>query len=102
MNEVSNRRSVAFNYRYVFLQGIPLETEYDELVLAHLRTARILNRSLSLDDVACHFLLRVTELDSVTGERIVKSVGTIRGVAPDAYPTMQRYKLSRYTSVDNF
>ncbi|KAJ7175338.1 acyl-CoA N-acyltransferase, partial [Mycena filopes] len=59
-------------------QGLPLETEYD-----------------GVEDVSTHFLLRVTERDPTTGEQTVKSVGTVRGTAPDAYPSGRRYKLSR-------
>ncbi|KAJ7774120.1 hypothetical protein B0H14DRAFT_3588965 [Mycena olivaceomarginata] len=59
-------------------QGISLETEYD-----------------SVEHLACHFLLRVTEQDPVSGEISVKSVGTIRVTTPDVYPALNRYKLSR-------
>ncbi|KAJ7639130.1 acyl-CoA N-acyltransferase [Roridomyces roridus] len=69
-------------------QGFPLETEFD-----------------AVEDVAEHFLVRVTEQDPVSGERSVKSVGTIRGTTPDVhhllYPDVdpatltRRYKLSR-------
>ncbi|KAJ7241945.1 hypothetical protein B0H12DRAFT_1023843 [Mycena haematopus] len=61
-----------------FLQGFPLDTEFDEV-----------------EQIAFHFLLRVTELDPSTGETTVKSVGTIRGTTPGVYPTINRYKLSR-------
>ncbi|KAF7352494.1 Glucosamine 6-phosphate N-acetyltransferase [Mycena venus] len=59
-------------------QGIPIETEYDDV-----------------EHLACHFLLRVTEQDPVSGEPTVKSVGTIRGTTPGVYPSVDRYKLSR-------
>ncbi|KAJ6539671.1 acyl-CoA N-acyltransferase [Mycena capillaripes] len=66
-------------------QGFPLDTEYDDV-----------------EDVAYHFLLRVTEEDPSTGERSVKSVGTIRGTTPDAYPSINRYKLSRLAVDKNY
>ncbi|KAJ7930094.1 acyl-CoA N-acyltransferase [Mycena leptocephala] len=59
-------------------QGFPLDTEYDDV-----------------EDVAYHFLLRVTETDPLTGATATKSVGTIRGTTPDVYPAIKRYKLSR-------
>ncbi|KAF7301952.1 Glucosamine 6-phosphate N-acetyltransferase [Mycena indigotica] len=59
-------------------QKFPLDTEFDEV-----------------EHVAMHFLVRVTEEDSTTGERVTKGVGTIRGTAPDVYPAINRYKLSR-------
>ncbi|KAJ7087409.1 acyl-CoA N-acyltransferase [Mycena crocata] len=59
-------------------QGFPLDTEFDEV-----------------EDVATHFLLRVTEEDPATGKQTVKSVGTIRGTIPGTYPSTNRYKLSR-------
>ncbi|KAF7374510.1 Glucosamine 6-phosphate N-acetyltransferase [Mycena sanguinolenta] len=59
-------------------QGISLDTEYD-----------------GADNIAVHFLLRVTEHDPVSGESIVKGVGTIRVTTPDVYPAVNRYKLSR-------
>ncbi|CAK5262496.1 unnamed protein product [Mycena citricolor] len=59
-------------------QGFPLDTEFDEV-----------------EDLATHFLLRVTEEDPDTSIRTVKSVGTIRGTTPEIYPAINRYKLSR-------
>jgi len=69
-------------------QGFPLDTEFD-----------------NVEDVAMHFLVRVTEEDPATGAQTVKSVGTIRGTTPDVYhlvcpdedpaTLVRRYKLSR-------
>ncbi|KAJ7228340.1 acyl-CoA N-acyltransferase [Mycena pura] len=59
-------------------QGFPLDTEYDDV-----------------EDVATHFLLRVTESDTATGAQTVKAVGTIRVTTPEIYRTLNRYKLSR-------
>ncbi|KAJ7129358.1 acyl-CoA N-acyltransferase [Mycena epipterygia] len=59
-------------------QGFPLDTEFDEV-----------------EDIATHFLVRVTEEDPVTAKHTTKSVGTIRGTTPDVYPLINRYKLSR-------
>ncbi|KAJ7780907.1 acyl-CoA N-acyltransferase [Mycena metata] len=56
-------------------QGFPLDTD--------------------VEDIAVHFLLRVTEQNPLTGEQSVKAVGTIRGTTPDVYPAVNRYKLSR-------
>ncbi|KAJ7682471.1 acyl-CoA N-acyltransferase [Mycena polygramma] len=66
-------------------EGFPLDTEYDDV-----------------ENVAYHFLLRVTETDPTTGEQTVKSVGTIRGTTPDTYPTIKRYKLSRLAVDKNY
>ncbi|KAJ6512853.1 acyl-CoA N-acyltransferase [Mycena sanguinolenta] len=59
-------------------QGISLDTEYDDL-----------------ENIAVHFLLRVTEHDSLSGQSTVKAVGTIRVTTPDMCPSVNRYKLSR-------
>ncbi|KAJ7774118.1 acyl-CoA N-acyltransferase [Mycena olivaceomarginata] len=59
-------------------QGFPLDTEFDDV-----------------EQIAFHFLLRLTELDPSTGETTTKSVGTIRGTTPDVYPSINKYKLSR-------
>ncbi|KAJ7930095.1 acyl-CoA N-acyltransferase [Mycena leptocephala] len=53
------------------------------------------DKSNSVEDIAYHFLLRVTETDPLTGSTTTKSVGTIRGTTPDVYPTIKRYKLTR-------
>ncbi|KAJ7094462.1 acyl-CoA N-acyltransferase [Mycena belliarum] len=60
-------------------QKFPLETEYDEV-----------------EDVAVHFLVRVTEEDPATAARRVKCVGTVRATPPGTYPGSTRYKLSRF------
>ncbi|KAJ6515560.1 acyl-CoA N-acyltransferase [Mycena sanguinolenta] len=66
-------------------QGFPLDTEFDEV-----------------EQIAFHFLLRVTELDPSTGETTVKSVGTIRGTTPGTYSGNDRYKLSRLAVDKNY
>ncbi|KAJ7490275.1 acyl-CoA N-acyltransferase [Mycena galericulata] len=76
-------------------QGFPLDTEFD-----------------NVEDVAMHFLVRVTEEDPVTGEKTVKSVGTIRATTPDVYhlacpdenpdTLVRRYKLSRLAVDKNY
>ncbi|KAJ7498608.1 acyl-CoA N-acyltransferase [Mycena latifolia] len=59
-------------------QGFPLDTEFDDV-----------------EDIATHFLVRVTEEDEASAERRVKCVGTIRGTPLGTYPGIDRYKLSR-------
>jgi hypothetical protein len=54
-----------------------------------------------VEQIAFHFLLRLTEVDPSTGETTTKSVGTIRGTTPDVYPAINRYKLSRYLTVSS-
>ncbi|KAF8213860.1 acyl-CoA N-acyltransferase [Mycena galopus ATCC 62051] len=66
-------------------EGFPLDTEFDDV-----------------EQIAFHFLLRVTELDPSTGEPTVKSVGTIRGTTPGTYPGINRYKLSRLAVDKNY
>nr|GAT54179.1 acyl-CoA N-acyltransferase [Mycena chlorophos] len=59
-------------------QKFPLDTEFDEV-----------------ENIAMHFLVRVTEEDPASGVRTEHGVGTIRGTTPDVYPAINRYKLSR-------